>query len=216
MMSEAPDQGDDPNSSQFSLTQQLADYETHSRLSEQVIGYLGHLGTFANLFMIATGAIWVVLAPNTFNLADHAVLAALVLHIVLCCAILYVILGMAKAIRQRLEFATELGERFYPDIEKIGKETSNRISTGLYKLPRLGGPGLSWAVIPLIGIIGSLLIGLDEMLQARPQRTACEERWSLLLQATDRVQLDRARYLLDKGGCDLKMNLVNPSTAPKQ
>ncbi len=197
------------------ISRQLAHYEVHARLIDQVTAFIGQLGTLANLFMIATGAAWAVLAPNSFNLPSSSLRMALVLHIVLCVAVLIVMLGLAKAITHRLDFAQAFGDALYPDIEALGRETAKRIWWGQSKLIRLGGPALSWAAIPIIAIVGSALILRDDILQATPQRAACEARWTLLMQATDRMQLDRARYLLDKGGCDLKTDVVKKSEKPQ-
>jgi hypothetical protein len=56
------------------FAEEIANYQLHTRLTDHVLAYDTQLATLANPFMIATGAIWLVLAPNTFNLPGVAVL----------------------------------------------------------------------------------------------------------------------------------------------
>jgi hypothetical protein len=191
----------------LTLAEEIANYRLHSRLTDHILAYYTQPGTLANLFMIATGAIWLVLAPNTFNLPGATVEVALALHIVLSCVVLTIMLSMAKAIEQRREFAIEIGEKLFPTIEAMGKSVAHQISTGLLKKTRIGARW-PWATIPLIGVCGSLIIAVEQWPNLERQQLVCEQRWNQLVQATDRVQLERARYLLDKAGCDLRSNLV--------
>ena len=197
---------------QFTLSDEIANYQLHSRLTDHVLGYYTQLGTIANLFMIATGAVWFVLAPNTFNLSSITVEVALALHIALSCIVLNIMLSMAKAIEKRREFAIKLGEKLFPSIQAIGQSTADKISKGLFRYARIGGRW-TWTTIPLIGICGSLIIAIEQWPDRERQQLACEQRWDQLIQATERVQLDRARYLLDKAGCDLKSNLIKSMPA---
>jgi hypothetical protein len=181
----------------------LRNYAVHAQVFEQVSALQGQIGGLLNLYMLATGAVWAVLAPNVFNLPTTVVGAGLILHIVLSATVLFAVMGMANAAHHRLEFAQELGRQCWKSIETVGERVNERVHTGVYRPFTLRQRWI-YMVVPVIGILGSVAVGWDALRLSAQRRAACESRRVQLVQAADRVALDRAKYLLDKAGCDLK------------
>jgi hypothetical protein len=182
----------------------LRNYAAHAQVFEQVVGLQGQIGGLLNMYMLVTGAVWAVLAPNVFNLPAEVVAAGLFLHIVLSVTVLWAATGMANAVYHRLNFATQLGSQYYPSIEAIGTRVSDQVHKGIYRLFRLGRQRWIYMIVPVIGILGSVTIGIVALRQSEHRDAACQSRREQLMEARDRIALDRAKYLLDKAGCDLK------------
>lgn len=182
----------------------LRNYAAHAQVFEQATALQGQIGGLLNLYMLVTGAVWAVLAPNVFNLPAAAVAVGLILHIVLSATVLVAAMGMANAVYHRLKFAQKLGEQYYLQIETIGKQIFDTVHSGIYRPFRLGRQRWVYMMVPLIGILGSVVVGVDALRQAAHKDEACRSRRTQLVQASDRVALERAKYLLDKAGCDLK------------
>jgi hypothetical protein len=186
--------------------QALRNYAVHGRVFDQIIALQGQIGGLINLYMLVTGAVWAVLAPNTFNLPVWVIVLGLVLHIAASLAVLVGAMGMANAIYHRLEFLRDLGQQYYQPIEAIGQRVYNRLhGDGFYQRFNLGRQRWIYMTVPVIGTLGSAALCIDVSRLPEHKEAVCDARREQLLKARDRIALDRAKYLLDKAGCDLKM-----------
>jgi len=186
----------------WTLEQQLQNYETHSRLFAQVDSLLTSLATVANLYVAVTGATWIVLIPNTFHLPASIVALALGLHGVLSLAVLFALLGMALTLNQRFDFAVAMGDTYWPRIEALGKAAYRTSHRGWIRKISLRKQSWFWPLVPLIGGLASVILAVFVLCESPAKNRACEDRFALLKQATEPYQVTRAQYLIDKAGCD--------------
>jgi hypothetical protein len=63
--------------------EELKNYAAHAAVQTQITAFQTNITTTANLFILATGGIWAVIIPNSFNLDDWVLIAGLVLHLIL-------------------------------------------------------------------------------------------------------------------------------------
>jgi hypothetical protein len=116
-----------PPGSGLSLDAQIRNYETQAREFAQITGLLAQLATMLGMFGLATGAIWLVLVPNSFRLPAEAVSAGYLVHGALSIVAALYFRGLARTIRQRRLFLRYFGADLYPTIENIGRRASLKL-----------------------------------------------------------------------------------------
>jgi hypothetical protein len=154
----------------------------------------------SNLYLIVTGAIWVTLVQNTFHMTIWVRLSGFVLHFLVSLPMLFTSQGLSITVIQRLNFLNTVGERYWPDILRIGAAARTAAGSMFW---RLGEPRIFWAIIPAAGMLGDVVLGGHALYRHAWQHSICNPRLALLLAAEQRYDVERAIYLLDKANCEL-------------
>jgi hypothetical protein len=68
--------------------------------------------------------------------------------------------------------------------------------------------GWLWLVVPLVGGLGSVVLCALIIIEQPRKDTACEDRFTVLMQAVTPYEVRRAQYLIDKAGCDIGKSSV--------
>ena len=69
-------------------------FDTQKQFFDQGLALQTAMSTVAQMFGAVTGGIWLVLAPNTFQLPVLALVLAYLLHIILSGVVLLAVLGL--------------------------------------------------------------------------------------------------------------------------
>lgn len=149
---------------------ELERYNQASVIYDQIIALQSNLTTLTSSFLVITGAVWGVVATQKLGLAIEARVLLLLVHLVGCLWILPVVIGIRGAISTRLSLASEIADRAYPNIKKLGENgfhtfygRSSEKTTLRFRLARWGRQNWFWYAIPLAAAVGSLYLVLLEL-----------------------------------------------------
>jgi hypothetical protein len=180
---------------------ELPRFETHARVFEQVTSFLGLLSTAAQIYIGVTGGLWLAVGGEQFLFSLPAKLAVLAFHLVASLVVGVMTFKIDATIDQRLDFLKRLGETYWPAIQAMGEAAAGK-GKGRWRWGSLRTTARIWALVPLAGAAGSLVLSAVVVSLDRDRASAC---WSLggeLWAASNPVSLERSKYLLDKLGCD--------------
>jgi ABC-type siderophore export system fused ATPase/permease subunit len=140
---------------------ELKAYEVGAKVTDQIIALQASVVNVANFFIVITGALWVAVGTNQLKLPTFVSIILLCFHIIGAVAAWQVMASHLYAIRLRFEFLENFGEQYYPELEKIGKNSfmkvfgSNRSFVAKYARWRKAPP-LLWYLIPIAALAGSV------------------------------------------------------------
>ena len=138
---------------------QIKAYGAGVKETDQIIAIQNHTATVSNMLLVVTGALWAALSAKELSVPPRASAAILVVHILACLAVLQLLVSNTNAINLRFKFLSYFSDKFYPDIEALGKQsfldTYGRLQSIRAAYFRWGRcPGL-WYFIPIATAIGS-------------------------------------------------------------
>jgi hypothetical protein len=142
------------------LDPQLGAYTVGTRVYGQIFQLQKSLSETSYKFVALTGVIWGGVFNDKLAIPPRAVLAILALHAIASgCLLLYVV-SLRNAMVHRFYFLPLFGQKYYPDIEAIGKDafvkTFGGARTPMAKSTRWGRQMWVWYLVPAAGCAGSL------------------------------------------------------------
>jgi hypothetical protein len=203
----------------------LKNYATHAALQTQAAAFLTQITQTVILYVTITGGAWAVVSSNTIGVGSNTLLGILALHIVLSIGIAFGLWGMGNNFIQRLNLCRRLGDRYWPTIELMGQDAWK----GPKELPKRGllralqsldewlrytaptWPSLRhqrlWVWVPILGLGGSIWLSMQVLEDRNKRAGLCREASRALAFRSsaplNREELERARYIFDKAGCEI-------------
>jgi hypothetical protein len=92
--------------------------------------------------------------------------------------------------------------------EKTGDQSIDR-HYAVPRYPTLRIQRTAWPLVPFFGAACSFYLGVDAWEKRTEHEGICSSRVTLLQQASTSLDLDRARYLLDKANCDVSTQPIS-------
>jgi hypothetical protein len=185
------------------LADELKNYAAHAAILTQVSGFITQIMATITFYVTVTGAVWGVAASDPLNIGQKAITWILGMHIALSLGVAVSLRGLGNNLIQRLEFARLMGERFWPDIVKMGRRAWG-----------CGEPVFTlrtqrfWFVAPVLAIGVSVYLLVHANHLAADRRALCEvAAQSLAIDKKppqDHALVERDRYAFDKAGCGFR------------
>lgn len=212
---------------------ELEHYAAHAPVLEQATAFLTHIATTVTLYATVTGAAWAVVASNALGVDPTTLRGLLGLHIFLSILVAISVWGVGNNFIQRLNFARWLGVAFWPNIEKLGHDyawkgvpkpgadkpfTANSIDKRPIILKKINlRHQRIWAVLPIGAAVFSGWLLLQIWIDGPNQAYLCGQAAATLSfsapPTVTREMLDRARYVFDKAGCEIRY--LYPTSPPE-
>jgi hypothetical protein len=207
-------QGGETPAAVMAKAPELLNYETHSKVFEQVSGFHNLIVNTVNIYILVSGAIWAFAIPSAARIGIEIVVAAFVFHLLVSAAAAAICFGLASTIIQRLEFLKLLGKEYWPTIQEKGEEASEtpandeswlwRGKRGEWKLGKwkLRKQVQIWPLIPVLGASASVLLMAMLIAQDYLRAPICQKRLHAVETAATPLDFDRATFLFNDAGCD--------------
>jgi hypothetical protein len=149
--------------------EQMKAYTVGTRVYGQVLQLQKSLSETSYKFVAVTGAVWAAVFTDKLALPPAAKVAILALHAVTSVCLLLYVASLRNAMLLRFSFLPRFGEKFYPDIEEIGKEafreTFRSPESAKAKTARWGRQMWVWHLVPACGCGASAALIIWELLK---------------------------------------------------
>jgi hypothetical protein len=205
---------------EYDAKTQLTNYSAHANILTQAATFFTHITTSIAVYLTISAAAWATVIARSLSWETSTWL--LLAHILLSGGIALGVLGMGNQLIQRLNFAERVGEVFWKDLVRLGKEAWNPAWTPTDNVapPRPSGilqkarswlrSGITlrgqryWFILPCVGAAVSVVLIFQEMEDGPKRRDFCR-RVAVMLAMPEptRGAIERARYLFDKANCDV-------------
>jgi hypothetical protein len=182
------------------MAAELAAYASHAAILSQVGSFITQIMATIGFYVTVTGAVWGIAAADRFNIGLNAVVWILGMHVALSLGVAASLKGLGASMIQRLEFAKEMGGRFWPGIVQMGDDAwRGPLPAFTLRTQRF------WYLLPLAAIFVSFYL-VGQACQTDSARTAlCRTAArSLVINRApppDHAVIERDRYIFDKAGC---------------
>jgi hypothetical protein len=153
------------NSYTLKIKTGLPFYESASSIYEQIFSLHEMLTKISEIFLLATGAVWVAVASNELSLPLWMRVALCVLIAVAGVQMSIVNYGALRSIRARFEMVDKIGEVSFPTILALGRGS---FSDGAPEWATWGKnrKDFFWYLVPIAGVVGSIVLAVKLLVDA--------------------------------------------------